>query len=247
MKKVLIASILLTPLLFGCHKEPGINVQKSSTATHAKTINCSPGNTNNEYDEGGAIHNECLLAVSGYLGLETLPGSSLAAGIENYMYTTYSFSIDLDPGVIQSDVEDYIANGMSAFIDPESVEGEAINSLINMFTPTYMSSNSYCDARLDILAFESNITGNEDLTTSEKTAILLFSSTLRHSLYFWEERSEGNNEVMDARLTGTALADAIGTVVGLFYSDANTLWGQLKEAAVIGAMWSAIYDYVMNA
>lgn len=249
MKKNLILltavfSIVFVGIVFiSCNKNdtrssPGGSVNSAGYNLISKTINCSPFNGQNSLDEVGEIHNQCLDAV------ET-PVNSMAicSTISNFMSTEYSFLISLNHTVLNNLASQYDSSGIQALINIESADGIIINGIAEtLLNSEYQQTHSYCDVKGYLTDIEYNVNNSGSLTTVQKNNVRVFTSTLRHSLYYWEKNSDGSNTQLAAKNVWVGLADAAAAVY-YFFATEGSLGDRLKGAAAFGAGISAIVNY----
>jgi|GEM_PF-3143640 len=239
MKKLLVSFAVL--LSIGCSNKQENSLETSQTPNIlAKTITCSPGNDNNSNDAVGAMHNACLDASSVYFDDNPFNIDLICNTIEEEMYNNYGFSISISSSDVDELSAAAIEDGISTFIDTTTEDGVIMNSIWKtLSSPTYQEGNSYCDAKSYILSIEGDVMENSNLSTEERNNVLVFTSTLRHSLYYWELNSSGDDGEMNAMNVAVGLIDA-GAAVAFFFATDGSLGDRLKGAAAFGAGVSAM-------
>ena len=194
MKK-LIVSVLTIYVFVSCTTDDAVQAQKTNADFRPGFIQkniINPENNNNAYDFVGALHAEIL---NDYLENNTLP-----VNLKDVMYDVY------DTAVLNND---FVAiNTGSSSLNELKVE-KAIDNLttpLNIVNVTNLSSAgkakltvfladiddletmTLSDAVSDIIAFETTVTNDHNLTVTDNKIILRFTAIARYSLAYGEDR-----------------------------------------------------------
>lgn len=215
-----------------------------------KKVVVSPNNTENPYDWVGVKHNIHLDEISSILfeeydnpnNLELSIVTSLTKEHLSELYDNTLVEPIINNGLYRCETEaelsevlknDIFSNTSEAYIN------SILSSIENLKNDSYMSYKAY------ISEMESRIVTDNKIQEVEKVVLLSFTSTLRHSIYYWYEPE--TSAKVKCKWLKIALADgkgalasgAQGAAIGAIAGTGGAVIGA-STGALIGAVAASI-------
>lgn len=215
-----------------------------------KKVVVSPNNTENPYDWVGVKHNIHLDEISNILfeeydnpnNLELSIVTSLTKEHLSELYDNTLVEPIINNGLYRCETEAELSEVLKNDIFSNTSEAY-INSILSSIEK--LKNDSYMSYKAYISEMESRIVTDNKIQEVEKVVLLSFTSTLRHSIYYWYEPE--TSAKVKCKWLKIALADgkgalasgAQGAAIGAIAGTGGAVIGA-STGALIGAVAASI-------
>jgi len=192
----LVAATVASAFTSSCKKDQEISKSGVATVNNSSKIAMNgaaaqelvtddPSNPANPYDSAGLFHNNGLIATQSVWSDTTATFDDLYAAVQTYVGGVLGSESDMqtDLTTIINDLPDNLAQVIPTF--PLSAAGESyFSDLVNVATD-FDAVNTYADWKAAVIAVETTVSNDKNLSSDDKSAILAAASIVRYSVKYW--------------------------------------------------------------
>lgn len=263
LKLSIFSMILLSTILFSCKEEPpvrsgdGIRITNSSTLTYS--------NPDNYMDYLGEWHNDALDYIYTYHSAEiasNLSYAEIAEGMAAWMHQRQDIIVtaqDLESELIHVyDTTQIYVNYSKAILydslDLNATQINYMNQAFNIFSVVLTPSQdtlTYLEDLMDaFFDFEDDVLTDNTLDSSQKAIILITSSVLRHSFYYWNSHIDYLYDITSLSTNDNLKTKKVNPKLLGFWDDAWDAISFVAESDAVGAVaggaGAAVGAFVLN-
>jgi hypothetical protein len=224
--KTIIISLLAAMVMSACTKNNNIGANKAAVTNKAldMSANVQPANPNNPYDSVGVWHNKIISAVLN--GNRDTSLQKIIGQVADFMYVNLGMKPDLSlyeatKSAIQAAPDNYFN-----LINDSNLSEPAKTYLHDLVTFMKDTANyttaaaTYVNLNTQIVALESKVITDKQLTDNDRKSVLEVTSIGRYSLYYWFNTPQPEYSLKGIiRIIAAVMGDIGGGLEGYYIGD----------------------------